>query len=255
MKIVVSYKCVPTNDQIEVKGDKTLDLSKAEWEIGEFDLNAAEAAAQLVEAHGGTAVALMANTPAAAGNTKLKKGILSRGMAEQFAIVGECFAEADSLTTAKALKAGVEKIGDVDLVLCGEGSGDMYTQQVGNTLGVLLGWTTLNAVSKIEYADGALKVERAVADGTESLTVNLPAVISVTSDINLPRFPSFKEIMAAGKKPSTSWALNELMDEPTPAYETVSVLAPEQTDRKKIIMEGTDDETVDAFIDLIKKSF
>jgi len=143
----------------------------------------------------------------------------------------------------------------VDLVLCGEGSGDMYTQQVGNTLGVLMGWTTLNAVSKIEYADGALKVERSVADGVESLTVNLPAVISVTSDINLPRFPSFKEIMAAGKKPSTSWALGELTCEQAPAYETVSILAPEQTDRKKVIMEGTDDETVDAFLDLIKKSF
>jgi len=254
MKIVVSYKCVPSNDSINIKGDRSLDISKAVWEIGQFDLNAAEEAMKLAAAVESEVVALTANIPSVATDSKLRKSILCRGMGEQFAISDGSFAGADSLYTAKALKAGIDKIGGVDLIICGEGSGDIYAQQVGNSLGALLGWPTINAVRKMEYVDGKIKVERNICDAVETLIISLPAVISVTPDINFPRIPSFKDIMAAGKKPFTVWSPSDVSFAATAAYETESILAPEETERRKIILDSSADGAIDEFVNLIKKA-
>ena len=98
-----------------------------------------------------------------------------------------------------------------DLVLCGEGSADLYAQQVGVQLGQLLNVPTINSVSKIvSVADGKVTVERTLEDEVETLEMPLPAVISVTSDINEPRIPSMKQILGAGKKPSTIWTVGDV---------------------------------------------
>lgn len=251
MKIAVCYKCVPFDESIRVKKDRTLDLENITWEIGKYDLNAAEAAVQIAAASGGEAVAVSANGKVIS-DSKMKKSILSRGLSELYGVQDESLYGADSLTTAKTLKAAVEKIDGVELVICGEGSGDIYAQQVGNTLGALLGWNTVNAVKKLEYAEGGLRVQRNVPDGVESLELALPAVISVTADANVPRIPGMKDILGAGKKPSTVWSLADVGLEPGRAYETVSILAPEQTDRKKIMIEGADEEAVSTLAGYIK---
>lgn len=250
MKTVVCYKCVPDSDSIAVKHDRTLDLENAVYAIGQYDLNAVEAGMQL-SAEGDTIVVLTA-AGEIVENSKLKKGILSRGPQEMFGIMDPSLDNADTLATAKVLKAGIEKIGDVDLILCGEGSGDIYAQQVGNVLGALLGWNTVNSVCGIEKTDGYLKVDRFLEDGVESLEVDLPAVISVTGDINKPRIAALKDIMAAGKKPSTVWSLSEMGVDASNVSETVSILAPEQTDRKKVVLEGTSDEVLAEFASYIK---
>ena len=104
-----------------------------------------------------------------------------------YGVKDEACAAADSYAIAQVLKAGVLNIGDADLVICGEGSGDIYAQQVGPMLGALLGWPTVNAVNKVTAADGKVIVERGLENDVEVLEVALPAVISVTADINVPR--------------------------------------------------------------------
>ena len=253
LKIAVCYKCVPFNESIHVKGDRTLDLDKVTWEIGKYDLNAAEAGVQIAAASGAEAVAVSANGSVLA-DSKLRTSILSRGLTSLFAVQDDSLSLADSLTTAKALKAVIEKVGDVELAICGEGSGDVYAQQVGNTLGALLGWNTVNGVKSYEYADGKLVCTRNISDGTETVEVTLPAVISVTADANLPRVPTMKDILGAGKKPAQVWSLEELGLTAGAAYETVSILAPEQTDRKKIMIEGASDEAIDTLVGYIKNA-
>ena len=81
MKIAVCYKCVPFNESISVKGDRTLDLDKVTWEIGKYDLNAAEAACQIAAVSGDEAVAVSANGSVLA-DSKLRKSILSRGLTQ-----------------------------------------------------------------------------------------------------------------------------------------------------------------------------
>lgn len=250
MKTVVCYKCVPDSDSLSVKSDHTLDFENAVYAIGQYDLNAVEAAMQISSAED-TVIALTAAGDIV-DNSKLKKAILARGPQAMYGIKDTALDSADTLATAKILKAGIEKIGNVDLVLCGEGSGDIYAQQVGNVLGTLLGWNTINSVCGIERGESFLKIERFLEDGVESLEVDLPAVISVTGDINKPRIASLKDIMGAGKKPSTVWSLEDVGTEVANVSETLSVLAPEEAARKKIVLEGISDEILAEFASNIK---
>ena len=133
---------------------------------------------------------------------------------------------------------------EYDLVICGEGSADRYEQQVGSLLGSLLGLPVVNAVSSIEPRDGSVVVERALENEVEVLEVALPAVVSVTTDINLPRIPQLKDILAAGKKPVTTWTLDEVGGLSSACVETVSVKAPGNVERKKVVYESGSAENV-----------
>lgn len=240
-------------EDVKVNADRTLDFSQAGWKVGPYDLNAVEAGVRLVEEHGGE-MAVLTAAGVIVTDSKMKKAVLSRGPEQMYAVQDEAIADADSLGVAKILAAGVAKIGDVDLVLCGEGSGDSYAQMTGSLLGRLLGWSTVNAVSALSYEDDHVVVDRIVEDGVEVLDVPLPAVISVTSDINTPRIAGMKDILAAGKKPSTIWPISEVGTLPESKVTVASVLAPEQAERQNTILEGDSPETVSAFCDLLRKA-
>lgn len=253
MKIVSCYKLVPVTDNISVKGDRTLDMSKADWQVGEYDFNAVAAAVELAAASEGSVTALTAGGEIVK-NSKLMKSVLSRGANEMLGVCDEEIAKLDSYGTAKILKAAIESIGDVDLVLCGEGSVDLYSQQVGVMLGELLGWNCINAADGITYSDGKLLVERALEDLVEKIEVKLPAVVSVTTSINKPKVPSMKDILAAGKKPNKVVSLADIGAEAASALEEISTLAPEASERKLQIFAKADEESLDSFAELIKNN-
>ena len=138
------------------------------------------------------------------------------------------------------------------LILCGDGSADLYAQQVGAQLGQLLNVPTVNSVSKISVADGKAIVERTLEDEVETLEVPLPAVISVTADINQPRIPSMKQILGAGKKPSTAWGSGDAgLAVPAQSVDVLETKAPEQVDRKQIVIEGDSDDAIKEFVEKI----
>lgn len=253
MNVITCYKIVPEEQDIVISKDRTLSFDRAEWKIGQYDLNAIEAGLQIVEAVGGKVTALSIGNKQLE-NSKLKKGVLSRGPEDLFQVVDDQLEGADSFLTASTLAEAVRKITGCDLVICGEGSGDLYAQQVGSQLGELLDMPVLNAVSKITPMDGKLIVERSLEGEVEVLEVTLPAVISVTTDINLPRIPSMKNILGAGKKPSTQWNLTEIgLQGITKQTNIISTLALEEADRKQIILEGESEEVVDKLYEYIRK--
>jgi len=244
MDIVVCYKVVPDEQDIVIQVDQRLSFTKAEWKIGQYDQSAIEAGVQIAENVGGKVLALSIGNKTL-DSSKLRKSALSRGPGKLYLVVDENLEGADSFQTAQVLAKAVAKIGKFDLVICGEGSSDLYAQQVGIQLGELLGVATINAVSKIVPDGDKIIVERTLEEEVEVLEVTLPAVISVTSDINLPRIPSLKEILAAGKKNVTTWSLADIEGQNcTRRTEVSSTLAPEQTDRKRIILEGDLDAVV-----------
>lgn len=255
MNIIVCVKLVPDAGDIETRGDGSISLDRAEWIIGGFDLQALETGVRLVEAHGGQVIALSAG-PGKINQSKLKKDLLSRGPDELVMVVDEALDGADTALTASVLAQAIQKISAYDLVLCGEGSADLYFQQVGLQVGEKLGLPTLNAVSKIELqADGSLLVERSLEEEIEVIEAPVPAVLSVTTGISEPRLPTMKEILKASKKPIREWRLADLglAEIPSRNVEVVSTRAPQQVQRKQVIIDGAPEEAARALIEALSR--
>ena len=158
----------------------------------------------------------------------------------------EAAGSADTYATAKILAEAIKKIGDVDVVVFGEGSGDMYVQQTGSMVGAMLGWNTVNSVNALSVADGKLNVGRLVEECTENLELTLPAAVSVTSDICPPKIAAMRDILAAGKKPCVAWTSEDVGTGIENKSVTESILAPMQTDRKKIVSGAADEDHINA---------
>ncbi|MDD5723981.1 MAG: electron transfer flavoprotein [Syntrophales bacterium] len=252
MKIAVCYKLVPDEQDIVINGDHTISFDKAEWKIGQYDLVAVEAAMRLAEVAGGTVSALSAGGKQLE-NSKLKKNILSRGPVDAYMIIDETMSDADSYQTAYVLAKAIEKIKDVDLVVCGEGSSDMYAQQVGSQIGELLQWPSVNAIGTITLADGKLIAERMLETEVEVLEIPIPAVISVTSDIFQARIANLKDILEAGKKPVVRWDLDDIGGVPEMSTNVLSVLAPPQADRRRVIIGGDSGDQINEFYEHLRK--
>ena len=253
MNIITCCKLVPEEQDIVINGDRTLGLDKADTKISLYDLNAVEAAAQLAAATAGTSTALSVGGKRLE-NTKARKDILSRGPDDLSLVIDAALEGALPHETASAIVAAATQKG-YDLILFGEGSSDLYAQQVSMLVGAMLDVNVINAVSKITPGDGVVTVERTLENEVEVLEVALPAVLAVTTDINVPKIPSMKAILAAGKKPVSIQSLQDLGLSGNEAPTTlVSVLAPEQTDRKKIILESDSDDNVAALVENLRKA-
>lgn len=254
MKILVGYKLVPEEQDIAVNADGSLDTAKAAPKISQFDLNAVEAAVELKGMVADSTVTALSVGGKELENTKARKDILSRGPEELAVVVDEKFQNALPHQTALVLAAAAKKLG-FDLILCGDGSGDLYAQQVGMRLGALLDVPSINGVSKIVSAtDSTLTVERALEEEVEVLEIPLPAVVSVSADINVPTIPGMKAILKASKKPVSVLGADELgLEGESGLVESVEVKAPKQKDRKKIIVEGDGDDQIAEFVSHLRK--
>lgn len=252
MNIIACVKIVPDDQDITVKDSGELSFANAKPSISSFDLNAIEAGAQIYEALGGTFVALSVGD-ASTDDSKTKKNILSRGPESLTLVADDALLGADTYQTACALKAAVEKLDAWDLILCGSGSADRYAQQVGTQLGCLLGVPTLNGVSHIEAAEGKLVVERTLEDCIQTFEVALPAVITVTSDINTPRIASMKQVLAAGKKPSTVLSAADVAFDAAATTAEVETRAPKKANRAQDIVMGDGDDNIAEFTAKLKE--
>lgn len=253
MKIVACFKVVRDERDLVVAPDRTVTLDACGLRIGDYDLNAIEAGAQLA-ADGGEVLALTVGGEEVR-DSKLRKSVLSRGVGALAAVVDPGLTSADAAATAEVLAAAIGRLEDTELVLCGEGSADRYAQQVGAQLAARLGLPYLNEVSKIEASTDGLVVERTLDGVVERLAVPLPAVLSVTSGLNSPRIPTMKDILGAGKKPTTEWSLADLgVALPGPAGVAGPERAPESRQRAGAVYEtAQQQEFFDALRRLIGK--
>lgn len=249
MNIAVLIKVVPDDQDIQVAADRSLDYSKAKSTISAYDLNALEAAAQLIAGDEASRAVAVTAGPASIDDSKLKKNILARGVSELYMVADDAAANLDAHATAQVLAAQLASAGEFDLVLCGDGSADNYAQQVDVQVAAKLGWPVVNAATKIEPGDGFVTVERVLEDAVEVVEVPLPAVVSVTPDIALPRIPGMKDILAAGKKPMNVGGAPEV---PAAVITVVDCKAPEQADRKLEIFDAADDGAIEKFAAAIK---
>ena len=198
-KCLVCYKWVLDEKDIKIKPeDLSLDTSRAKGKISDFDLNAIEEATLTVEQSGGEVQALTYGT---ATVQQSLKDVASRGPGKVYWIADNSAETADAHVTANVLSAAIRKLGPYDLILCGEGSSDLFNRQTPVRIAALLGLPCVTYVEKLCIEGDTIKATRNLGDCTEVATVKGPAVISVLNHINKPRIPGLKQVLAAGKKP------------------------------------------------------
>lgn len=248
MNIIVCMKQVIDLEKIRIKADSRQPvLDGLPVLFGDFDKCALEEAVRIKESQGGKVTAV------AAGSAKLKdtiKEALAIGADEAVILTDPALQGSDTMGSARILAKAVEKIGEFDLILLGDGSDDNYSGQVPPRLAELLNLPQAASVREMEVLDNKVRAVRDLEDALEVVEVDLPAVISVTSELNTPRLPPLSAILKAGRKPVHTWGADDLglaTDSVGAAASTVEVLsnlAPVQ-DRKEIIFEEVEEGVVE----------
>jgi Electron transfer flavoprotein, beta subunit len=202
MKIAVLIKQVP-----DTWGERHLDIETGRADrsgdvvVDEIDLKALEVALRIKDADKSTAVTVVTMGPHAA--LKGLRDALAMGADDAIHLVDDAFAGSDALQTARALAAAIGPRG-FDLVIAGNEATDGRGAAVPAMLAELLGLPQLTFLRSLEVANGTLTGERLTDRGTADVRAALPAVISVTEQIAEARFPGFKGILSAKKKPVES---------------------------------------------------
>jgi electron transfer flavoprotein beta subunit len=200
VNIVVLVKQVPdTYSERKLRSDGTLDRDATDSVLDEINERAVEAALQLKEAHDGSEVTVLTMGPDRA--TDAIRKALSMGADKAVHLSDEALAGSCAVQTARALAKAIGTVEGVDLVVAGNEASDGRSAAVPAMVADVLGLPSLTHAREITVDGSTVTVKRETDDGITTLTAELPAVVSVGEKINEPRYPSFKGIMAAKKKP------------------------------------------------------
>ena len=255
LRIVVCVKAVPEPKAAEeLKIDpvtKALARLEIPLVINPLDRNALEAALIFKEREEAQ-ITVISMGPPPAGD--IVKECLALGADTGILLSDPAFAGADAFATAYTLARAIEKSGPVDLVLCGRASSDGATEWVGPELAVFLDLPVVTMVREFVQFDGSSwQVKADIEHGYRLVQVKLPAVFTVTQDLNSPRTLSFSGIIKSRKKEITTWGLEDLAlkaesvglkGSPT----IVSDLELIESKRECQMIEGSLDEKVDLLI-------
>ena len=213
MNIVVCVKYVPDaqSDLTFIESDNTIDRLGVDGLLSELDEYAIEAGLKLAESAAGaeeSTVTVLTVGPDKAADA-IKKS-LQMGAHAGVHVKDDAIHGSDAAATSLILAEAVKKIGNPDLILTGMASTDGTMGVVPAMLAERLGLPQVTLASELSVAGGAVTIRRDGDIASVTITASLPAVVSVTDQINEPRYPSFKGIMAAKKKPVETWSLADL---------------------------------------------
>ncbi len=249
MEIVACAKLVYDETQMPAEGDRLL-VDQAPVKISDIDRNAIEEAVRIKEELGGR-VTLAVVVTGPFDETILKEA-LAMGADRALLVEGEIVKGHNPYRTALAIVKALERDGTKpDLIVCGEGSSDQYSCALPAMIAEIMSLPVATFVGRLEVKDNKLIVERYLEGGSEVLEVPLPAVISVTSEINEPRIPTVLQIMKAGKKEKNSVDASEL-DLRFPTIDLVEIRAYVRERRRERI-EGSVEEVVNRIVEVLEE--
>jgi electron transfer flavoprotein beta subunit len=219
MNIIVCVKYVPdaTADR-KFEDDKTVDRVGVDGLLSELDEYAVEQALQLKEKagdEGDVEVTALCVGPEKAVDAVRKA--LQMGADKGIHVVDDAIAGSDAIATSLVLAKAVEKAGadaKVDLVMCGMASTDASMSVVPAMLAERLSWPQVTMASVVESQGDQVRIKRDGDTATEVIGASMPLVLSVTDQSGEARYPSFKGIMAAKKKPLDTWSLGDIGVDP-----------------------------------------
>jgi electron transfer flavoprotein beta subunit len=208
-KIVVLVKQVPDtySERKLSDADHTLDRASADAVLDEINEKAVEEALKIKEAGEGEVTVISVGPDR---TTDAIRKALSMGADKAIHVSDEALHGSDVIATAKVLAAAIGKVEGYDLIIAGNEASDGRAGAVPAILAELLGLPQLTFVRELTVEGTTVKADRETEDGLTHLEASLPALVSVGEKINEPRYPSFKGIMAAKKKPVDTFTIADL---------------------------------------------
>ncbi len=258
MNFVVCIKQVPGTTDIKIDPEtNTLVREGVESIINPFDTYALEEAVRLKERCGDSKVTVITMGPPQADQAL--RDTISFGADEAILLSDRVFAGSDTWATSYVLSKGITKIGDYDLIICGKQTLDGDTGQVGPGVSEMLGIPFVAYVSKVEeIKEGYIKVQRMVEEGYETFEMSLPAIITVSKEINVPRVPSLRGSMKAKTAEIPVWSAEDIGVEAEKAgisgspTRVVKIFFP-QREHKSEMLQGSANEQTDQLIEKLSK--
>ena len=253
MEIAVLVKQVPdTYSERRLRSaDWVVDRDAGDAVIDEIDSKGVELGLQLVEKHGGE-VTVVTMGPARAGEV-LRKA-LAMGADKAIHVSDEVLAGSDAVQTSAVLAAALRP-GGFDVIICGNEATDGRTASLPAMLAQRLGRAAVTSVVSIEVDGDRVSAERVVEGGAAKVSAVLPVVVSVNEKIGEPRYPNFKGIMAAKKKPVSTLSAADLGLDPAGlglANASTRVVSgsprPAKAAGEKVVDDGSGGDQVAAFL-------
>lgn len=247
--IAVLVKASLNPDMVRVEPDGSIDVTSIPLKISDIDRNAVEEAVRLKQRLEWRLVAVSVVTWGPV-NVRMKdvrlavQESLAKGADEAIVVADDSLIPGDQALTAKAIKAALERNGiKPQLILAGEATIDEVTSQVPGRLAALLGYSYVSFVRRLEVEGNKIIAERDLEDYVEVVEAPLPAVVSVTQEINEPRPPTLLQIRRAARKPMKTLTARELGELGRPKRRLLEIKAI-QARRKQVIIEGESLEEV-----------
>ena len=243
MKIIVPIKrVVDYNVKIRVKSDQTgVELDNVKMSMNPFDEIAVEEAIKLKEAGTVSEIIVLSIGPQQSQETI--RTALAMGADRGILVKTDELVE--PLNVAKIIKA-VSEEENPDLIILGKQAIDDDSNQTGQMLAALLGWSQGTFASELKISDGKANVVREIDGGLQTLEIKLPSIITTDLRLNEPRYASLPNIMKAKKKPIDEKLPEDYNLEISPMLEIVKVSEPAQREA------GIKVETVEELVDKLK---
>ncbi|MDG2060342.1 MAG: electron transfer flavoprotein subunit beta/FixA family protein [SAR86 cluster bacterium] len=243
MKVLVPIKrVVDYNVKVRAKSDGSgVDLANVKMAVNPFCEIAIEEAVRLKES-GKVEEVIAVSVGTSASQEQLRTAL---ALGADRAILVETDIEVEPLGVAKLLKGVIEKE-KPELIILGKQAIDNDSNQTGQMLAALLGYSQGTFASEITINDGSLEVIREVDGGLQTLELTLPSIITTDLRLNEPRYASLPNIMKAKKKPMDTLTPEDLGVDATPRINTLKVTPPPER------AEGIKVESVEELIDKLK---
>ena len=207
VKQVLDPEIPPARFKIDPEAKQVIPPPGVPPVISVYDERAVEAACRLKDKHKGKITVISMGPEKAAD---VIKHAISMGADDGFVLQDPAFEDLDSFGTAYVLSKAIEKIGEYDLVLCGRQAADWGAGQVGSILAEMLGIPIVTLACDIQAVDKTLRVNRIVNDGFEVLEAPMPSLVTVSSEIGLPRLPVGVRLMMVRRKQIPVWKAQDV---------------------------------------------
>ena len=248
MNIIVCAKQVVDVSEMKVDSStKKPILQGVPQKISDIDKNAMEEAIKIKDKHGGKITVL---TVGPADAKERIKELLAMGADEGILIPYPD--KYDYHVVSTLLTEAIKKIGEYDIILCGEASIDLFSGQIGPRLAGLLNIPQITYAQSINAEKDKITADRNMGDTSVTTESTYPVLVTVTKEINEPRLPSLMQILGAANKPINDWTVESLTDGLNPKIDAVE-LNGVSMERKNIIYKDDVDESVKNLVNSLAK--